>query len=645
MATLRYQKQPDEVPSGVAPSLQPDEDFFQPRIPGVAALAVAAAFSVLGTARASEDFVPPPTAAVVDEDAFRPTVLSPAPALRLLRVDEDVPSLYGQPDEDFPPDYLFPPAPVRYTPPVEAFQDPEELPAGFLHGATDEDFWDNPAPLQARQFAPRAVTADDDLPVIPTTLAPDEDFYRPPVPPPPPLPVIPETEDPAVPYDTADLLAPFGIVGNNYPAQGYTVYPWQFSINITESVGQTDPLGGNAASALIDNSATTIHATAALAPRAPISGRTYRYTAHFAPGTYPGGAYFLANSVAVAVYVTNAGAISVSASSTGTPFNLQSTPEANGFFKISFDYVSDGGAGIEFGFGDHALYSGSGQTIIVWGVSVRAVLNSEEDGVALELLTVPPVQPSAPRVFLDTDEVPTSAVTFQPDEDFWLPPVPSSPAPPKPVQGDTDEVAVVPPDEDFYRPPVQPPTRAVRAFADTDELPTALFVDEDFYRPAVLQPPPIVRAFQDTDEWPTPPVTVLPGDEDFWLPPRRPPGPLVRAFTQDDFWVPFVPPPPPEGLPILWPFGAIDGQGQTPFLFNAPAEGSTVIGGETGAPSATGSSVIGGKPGTAILATGSATIGAKTGDSAGSGSGEAGAKDGQPAGHGTDVIGAVDGSS
>jgi hypothetical protein len=159
----------------------------------------------------TDELPAPPTATVIVEDFWIPPP-PPAPAVRIaIAADaEDVPALFGQPDEDFwtarpapqpvvlwqrlpfvdddvPAGALFgqpdedfwstypPPAAVTMRAPVAL--DPDETPAGALFGAIDEDTW-TLRPLNAVAPIARAVLDTDDIATAPiATIVDDGDTW------------------------------------------------------------------------------------------------------------------------------------------------------------------------------------------------------------------------------------------------------------------------------------------------------------------------------------------------------------------------------------------------------------------------------------------------------------------------------------
>lgn len=145
---------------------------------------------------------------------------------------------------------------------------------------------------------------------------------------------------------------------------------------LTETTGQTDPLGGTTASLLTDTAVASVHQfSQALTPK---QFQRYFTTVYLKPGTFTTGADFdmAATNGGGTVHVSNTGAMTVlSAGSISLP---ASASVANGFFKCTWIWTAPlAGIGlftVSFGVGaDNAplSYTGTVQTQTFWGMSVQ----------------------------------------------------------------------------------------------------------------------------------------------------------------------------------------------------------------------------------------------------------------------------------
>lgn len=165
------------------------------------------------------------------------------------------------------------------------------------------------------------------------------------------------------------ILGPNLIISPNGP---YTSGNWG-ATNVTETTGQTDPLGGTSASLLTDNAVSGQHFVQATA-WAPFAGLTYLLSYYVKPGTYPNKITTQTGS-GFNVYLEFDGTTHVAGDGGGTSLsNLSSVAVANGFFLVSGNFTApaSGGAGFLLGF-NHLLgsYVGTSQTFTLWGVSVQ----------------------------------------------------------------------------------------------------------------------------------------------------------------------------------------------------------------------------------------------------------------------------------
>jgi hypothetical protein len=194
---------PEEIPAGSLHG-QPDEDYWYPQLSPPLSPAPPRVFSD------DELIVPQAVTFQPDEDYWLTFSQAAASVQRLYLPDPDeIPAglLYGQPDEDYWQNPVFPaqvtflwpqqwafdeqfpvlfrpdedywqnpvaPAPVAYG--TLYLPDPEEIPAGSLHGALDEDFYASPILGQAANIWPQQWQFDADAPVA-ATFVPDEDYW------------------------------------------------------------------------------------------------------------------------------------------------------------------------------------------------------------------------------------------------------------------------------------------------------------------------------------------------------------------------------------------------------------------------------------------------------------------------------------
>ncbi len=212
--SVRYQYEGDYVVAAAA-SFQPDEDFGAPRPPPQASAACVAAVLLVGAFGGYQDEWPTPAQSFFPDEDFPPQMAgpqqAPIPLAAALELDlyssftngvedsaqflplpgpqppqpapafldqDDVPLLFGQPDEDFPPPL---PAPVPGQGGKLYLPDPELLPAGALFGQPDEDFWQGPQPAVLVAPQPAVLDSGEYAPA-PVAFQPDEDYGQPVVP-------------------------------------------------------------------------------------------------------------------------------------------------------------------------------------------------------------------------------------------------------------------------------------------------------------------------------------------------------------------------------------------------------------------------------------------------------------------------------
>jgi len=125
-----------------------------------------------------------------------------------------------------------------------------------------------------------------------------------------------------------------------------------------------------------------------------------------------------------------------------------------------------------------------------------------------------------PFQFEQNDFVP-AAVTFQPDEDYWLVTLPAPPVQPLPklTDGLEEHPLFIGTDEDFWRNPVAPNlwwSAGQPPWEQADQ--TFIHVDEDYWQRLTSWTQTVPSVFTDTDEIVPQPVGFQP-DEDYWFGP------------------------------------------------------------------------------------------------------------------------------
>lgn len=150
--------------------------------------------------------------------------------------------------------------------------------------------------------------------------------------------------------------------------------------NVTETTGQTDPLGGTTASLLTDTVTNAQHFVQNGGSFTAAAGTKYLFTYYVKPGTYPnktscwsipGANAFLEFDNTAHTASDGGGILTFS--------NLTSTSVANGFWKVTGTVIASasGAAGFLIGFNTQlGAYAGTLQTFTLWGVSVQAQISS-----------------------------------------------------------------------------------------------------------------------------------------------------------------------------------------------------------------------------------------------------------------------------
>lgn len=153
------------------------------------------------------------------------------------------------------------------------------------------------------------------------------------------------------------------------PNGPYASAPWTAS-GLTETTGQTDPIGGSTASLLTDTAVSTIHQVTQ--SYTIVVGQKYLATVYFKPGTYTGG-IAIGGSYGAFTQAINVSQLGVATVAYGTPTNLVVT-SVGGFFKVTFNFVQPAsGAGFfAFGFGaGFNIYTGTLQNQTFWGMDLQ----------------------------------------------------------------------------------------------------------------------------------------------------------------------------------------------------------------------------------------------------------------------------------
>ncbi len=157
------------------------------------------------------------------------------------------------------------------------------------------------------------------------------------------------------------------------PNGPYTSGSWG-ATNVTETTGQTDPLGGSTASLLSDGIVAGQHYVSPGQTFAVVNGQKYLMSMYVKSGSFTGDVCLRYGGMAVVNFNLTSHTGANGSGGTVTPTNISMTLAGNGFYLCRYNFVADASVSTQWYCGytaDLGAYTGSNQTFTLWGAALQ----------------------------------------------------------------------------------------------------------------------------------------------------------------------------------------------------------------------------------------------------------------------------------